>query len=303
MKWWGWVLSLLPIGAGVVILGLAATEIIENPVVYLRSDLVNLSLRGGLAITLIAIGAGLRWAQIQRNHAKEVHNVNMQANNERKRFLSRLDHELKNPLTAIRTGLSNIAYLSTDQDLQEEVSAVNGQVLRISRLVSDLRKLASIENTPIEKTNVDLSVLLEDIVAVVRDQPNYQGQEISLTLPRAPWPLTDVQGDPDLLTLVILNLLDNAVKFSCPEDTIEIRASEDGRDVVIEVADTGPGIPQEEIEHVWEELYRGEQARGVPGSGLGLTLVRAIVDRHGGSVRLQSRPKQGTVFSLRLPIE
>ena len=71
--------------------------------------------------------------------------------------------------------------------------------------------------------------------------------------------------------------------------------------MVIEVADTGPGIPENELHRVWEELYRGEQARGVPGSGLGLPLVRAIIEKHGGNVTLRSRPDQGTVFSVRLP--
>jgi two-component system OmpR family sensor kinase len=111
-----------------------------------------------------------------------------------------------------------------------------------------------------------------------------------------------VNGDPDLLFLAVHNLLTNAFKFTQPGDRIEVRALEDGAAVVIEVADTGPGIPGNEIPHVWEELYRGQGARGIPGSGLGLALVRAIVERHGGQVALRSRQGQGTVFTLRLPI-
>jgi signal transduction histidine kinase len=96
--------------------------------------------------------------------------------------------------------------------------------------------------------------------------------------------------------------MNNAVKFTQPGDTIEIRAFEDGNQVVIEVADTGPGIPEEEISHVWEELYRGTGARGIQGSGLGLALVRAIVSRHEGDITLRSRPGEGTVFTVRLPV-
>jgi len=81
-----------------------------------------------------------------------------------------------------------------------------------------------------------------------------------------------------------------------------MRAFEDGNQVVIEVADTGPGIPEEDVVHVWEELYRGEGARGIQGSGLGLALVRAIVSRHEGDIDLRSRPGEGTVFMLRLPV-
>lgn len=99
------------------------------------------------------------------------------------------------------------------------------------------------------------------------------------------------------------NLLDNALKFSRPGDHAELRASEDGASVVIDVADTGPGIPAEDLPHIWEELYRGQGARAVPDSGLGMALTQAIVQRHGGQVTVRSRAGQGTVFTLRLPIQ
>ena len=104
-----------------------------------------------------------------------------------------------------------------------------------------------------------------------------------------------------MLFLAVYNPLDNALKFTQREDTIELRAAEDDGDIVIEIADTGPGIPEDEIPQVWDELYRGEGARGVPGSGLGLSLVRAIVVRHGGEAAIRSRSGQGTLVTLRLP--
>jgi two-component system OmpR family sensor kinase len=112
-----------------------------------------------------------------------------------------------------------------------------------------------------------------------------------------------VRGDWDLLFLAVYNLLDNAYKFTQPGDTVEVRAFEDGALVVLEIADTGPGIPEAEVPHVWEELYRGQGARGVRGSGLGLALVRAVAERHGGRVTLRSRVGQGTVVTLRLPLQ
>ena len=96
--------------------------------------------------------------------------------------------------------------------------------------------------------------------------------------------------------------MDNAFKFSRPEDTIEIRAYEDGSAVVVEVADTGPGISEDELPHLGEELYRGSAARGIEGSGLGLALVQAIIARHQGTVAIRSRLGQGTVVTLRLPV-
>jgi two-component system OmpR family sensor kinase len=102
--------------------------------------------------------------------------------------------------------------------------------------------------------------------------------------------------------LSMINLINNAVKFSQPGETVEVRAFEDAEMVIVEVADTGLGIPDEELPHVWQELYRGQGARGVPGSGLGLALVRAITDRHRGQVTIRSRVRQGTVVTMKLPV-
>ena len=148
---------------------------------------------------------------------------------------------------------------------------------------------------------VDIATLLKGLLAL-QEEEGFNHRNVTLSIPQAPWPLPQVRGDWDLLFLAIHNLLQNALKFTAPGDTIEIRSFEDGSEVVIEVADTGPGIPEEEVPHVWEELYRGKGARGVVGSGLGLALVRSIVIRHGGNVNLRSRSGQGTVFIIRLPV-
>ncbi len=171
----------------------------------------------------------------------------------------------------------------------------------MSRLSSDLRKLAEIEVRKVERLPVDIPSLLREAFRMAHEQPGAAERILNLSLPQAPWPLPTIQGDADLLLLAVHNLLANSLKFSSPGDTVELRAFEDGQEIVIEVADTGPGIPDDEQPHVWEELYRGRVWSGVPGSGLGLALVRAIVDRHGGSVGLRSRLDQGTVFTMRLP--
>ena len=301
MKWWGWVLALLPAGAGILIAILATNEFTANPTLYLRGNLAALAFLGGVIISGMIIASAQFWIRSQRRQKKEIQEVQKQASEDRRQFLQRLDHELKNPLTAIQAGLTNLTIEPLADHLAEEVSAVQTQVQRISRLVADLRKLAALERAPIETVVVNMANLLTDVVSAVKDQPSTKERQITLILPHAPWPLPDIEGDPDLLLLAIHNLLDNAAKFTTPGDTIEVRAFDDGSDIVIEVADTGAGIPQTEIAQVWEELYRGERARGVPGSGLGLPLVRAIIEKHGGSVELRSRPDQGTVFSVHLP--
>ena len=301
MKWWQWLLSLFPAGGGIFVSFLASNEIINNPILYMRGSLAALVSRVGVTISLFAIALILIWNKKTKRHKNSIQELQKSANEDRRRFLQRLDHELKNPLTAIRAGLTNLSQQPLDEYATNELTAVQAQALRISRLVADLRKLAALEITPLERTTVNMAELLSDVVISLEAQANTENRRLTLITPNAPWPLPEINGDPDLLLLAIHNLLDNAIKFTSPGDTIEIRATDDESGIVIEVADTGPGIPENEIAQVWEELYRGEQARGVGGSGLGLSLVRAIIEKHGGKIAVRSKPDQGTVFSVRLP--
>ena len=301
MKRWKYVLALLPFGTGILTALFAANQWISNPVYYLRGNLAPLALFCGLILSVFALTSLDLWSRNHERQQREIQRVHEQASEERRRFLYRLDHELKNPLTAIQAGLTNLSDEASGDYLCNEVSAVRAQVLRINRLVADLRKLAALETIALEKTVVNTTELLTEVVLVFENEASLGDRNLTLILPNAPRPLPNVEGDPDLLLLTIHNLLDNAIKFTASGDTIEVRASENGNEVVIEVADTGPGIPEEEVELVWEELYRSKQARGVPGSGLGLPLVRAIIEKHGGMVGLRSIPGQGTVFSVRLP--
>ena len=289
------VLLLLLLAAAVLLW----SGVVPDPLLQARIDLGNI-------LFIIGLGAAAGWIAVHlvlnRTTRRTFEAAQAQSADERRRFLRRLDHELKNPLTAMRAGLANLAS-APNQDLRSEVIAsIDAQTLRLSRLAGDLRKLAELEIRPLELTRVDSASLLQEVFDLAESQPGAAGRSLHLTLPQAPWPLPQIQGDRDLLFLALHNLLDNALKFSGDGNTIEMRAHEDGSSIVIEVADTGPGIPAEEIDQVWEELYRGQGARAVPGSGLGLPLVRAIVTRHGGQVSLRSRAGQGTVFTLRLPV-
>jgi two-component system, OmpR family, sensor kinase len=299
MKTWRWLVTLIPalLGFGLAAYFFMIFNLRHEHIVYLRADLGTLSLLCGLGLSGIAaiIFAFLAWSDKIRQR------VNHESAEERRRFLRRLDHELKNPLTAIRAGLANLDESASGGLHQEALSSVESQVLRLSRLSSDLRKLAELEVRLVEHSPVDIPAVLREAFRMAREQPGAVDRHLNLSIPQAPWPLPSVRGDPDLLLLAVHNLLENALKFSRPGDTLELRAFETGQEIVIEVADTGPGIPDEEQPHVWEELFRGEAGRGVPGSGLGLALVRAIVERHHGRVGLRSRLGHGTVFTLYLP--
>ena len=299
MKRWQWFFAFVPalIGIGLAVFFFVTYDPSHDHIVYLRADLGSLALVFGLLVSavLAVVFVLLEWSGQYRRQ------VNNAASEDRRRFLRRLDHELKNPLTAIRAGLANLTESPTQEARHEAQASVEAQTLRLSRLSADLRKLADLEVRLVEHSPVDISALLREAFSLAQDQPGAAERHLTLSLPQAPWPLPNVRGDPDLLLLAVHNLLENAMKFTRPGDTVELRASEDGANVVVEVADTGPGIPDEEQPHVWEELYRGEAGRGIPGSGLGLALVQLIAERHNGRVNLRSRLGQGTVFTLRLP--
>ena len=295
----GWLFLLLPALMGLLLKIVFERGWLENSIAYLRIDLGTLALLLGILLTvlLFIIWSIFLWQEQQYN--QDFLEYQKSAAEERRQFLRRLDHELKNPLTAIQAGLANLDEGGDAPALQ----SIRTQTQRLSRLVADLRKLAELETRKIELAPVDLAAVIEEAVAIVSEEPESSDRSISLNLPQAPWPLPKVQGDEDLLLLALLNLLNNAVKFSSPGDRVEVRAFEDSEMVIVEIADTGPGIPEAELPFVWQELYRGRGARGVQGSGLGLALVRAITDRHGGQVSIRSRVNQGSVVTMKLPAE
>jgi two-component system, OmpR family, sensor kinase len=290
-------LPLIPLSLGLVLAVLWQARLWPNPILFLRADTGTLFLLLGLIASAIwGMGFAL-WAGSRRRGEQALAQLRSDQADIRLRFIRRLDHELKNPLTAIRAGLANL-----DGRDSPALSSVRTQVDRLARLTADLRKLADLETHPVEQEPVDLGQLLNELLALVQERPEASTCQIRLNIPRAPWPLPTIAGDRDLILLALHNLVDNALKFSCSGNTIEIHAFEDGPSVAVEVADTGPGICEDELPHLGEELYRGSATSGVEGSGLGLALVRAIVARHRGAMTIRSRLGQGTVVTLRFPI-
>ena len=222
---------------------------------------------------------------------------------ERRRFIRRLDHEIKNPLTGLQAALVNIHEATLPADRQRAGENARLAVERLKLLLADLRKLAELEERPVERLAVDIPTLLEEVTEAVQSLPSAQDRKVNLMIARVPWPFPPVVGDRDLLSLVFYNLIENAVKFTSKADSVEVRALEDGKAILVEVADSGPGIPPVELNKIFEELYRGVNARGVEGSGLGLALARRIVALHGGQIEVRSRQDdpRGTVFTVRLP--
>lgn len=222
----------------------------------------------------------------------------------RRSFLRRLDHEIKNPLTGLRAALVNMQETQAADERQHAVENAGRAVARLTRLLGDLRKLSDLGERPIEHTRVDVPDLLQDTVDAAHMLPAFEGREVNLFIPKVPSPFPSITGDRDLLVLAIYNLIENALKFTCTDDSVEVRALEDGQFVVIEVADSGVGIPPEDVSKIFEELYRGSNTRSTEGSGLGLALVKHIIALHNGQVGVRSSQAEprGTVFTIRLPV-
>ena len=253
-----------------------------------------LFLSGGLVSAAVFLA---QWA-----HGRGYGRAFRQAQENRRSFIRRLDHELKNPLTGLRAALANLSESATPEEREKASVNARRDVERLQRLLADLRKVSDLDEIPLETLPVQVPELLEEIIEAVGGLPVYHGRSLSLLIANVP-PLPPVIGDRDLLGLAFYNLIDNALKFSGPGNAVQVRAREDGRSVVVEVADGGPGLPAEDLPHIFEELYRGTNARGIPGSGLGLALAARIVNLHAGSLKVSSRQgeRQGTVFSMILP--
>jgi two-component system, OmpR family, sensor histidine kinase MprB len=212
-----------------------------------------------------------------------------------RRLVADAGHELRTPLTSLRTNLELLAQadrrggLSPEQR-QEIFADATAQVEELSTLVGDLVELARDE--PVEHTvePVDFA----DVVARAVDRVRRRGLGLTFDVSLDPW---WVMGERQILERAVTNLLDNAAKWSPAHGTVWIGL----HDGVLEVADEGLGINEAEMPMIFERFYRSEDARTMPGSGLGLSIVKQAVDRHGGWVMVANREPHGARFTMALP--
>ena len=286
-------LALLPAGAATItalVLAVAGVDPWISVAGPLASPVVVTGVVASLALVIGTVTRGRRAAALvaAETRARDAERT------ARRRFLARLDHELKNPVTAIRSALSSMA--PDDPGVQ----VATAQAARVSALVGDLNKLADLETRTLERAPVDLEQVARDAVEAADVEPG--ARSFAIDFPTVPWPVPAVLGDADLLVVAVYNLVANAVKYSDRGASILLRASEADGWVTLEFSDTGWGIAPADLAGVWDELARGGNARGVDGSGLGLSIVRVIAERHGGSATIQSEPGRGTRVALRLPV-
>lgn len=204
-------------------------------------------------------------------------------------------HELRTPLTSLRTNLDLLAQAGTSGQLSDEsrrelLDDVRAQIAEMTTLIGDLIELAREEPVSPTVEPVDLAQIVTDAVGRVR----LRAPSVRFEVQTQSW---WVNGETPALERAIINLLDNAAKWSPEGGTVTV----DLREGTLMVADEGPGIAEADLPHVFERFYRSAESRAMPGSGLGLSIVRSIVERHGGTVRAGNGPRGGAALWVSVP--
>ena len=221
-------------------------------------------------------------------------------------LLSSVSHDLRTPLSSIKAAASSL--LQEDVQWDEEARrsfalAIEHEADRLNRLVGNLLDMSRIEGGALkpEKEWYPVDELIHDVLDHM--QPVLQGRTVQTHLPDD---LPPVELDYLQMDQVLTNLIENAVRYTPPESPIEVSAQIDGEQMVISVADRGPGIPQADKERIFDKFYRvlatQRNAVSVPGSGLGLAVSKGLVEAHGGHIWVEDRPGGGSIFRFTLPV-
>ena len=220
----------------------------------------------------------------------------------RRDFVANVSHELRTPLTTIKSYVEALAEDPDPDTRHHFLDVVAEQTERMIRLTQDLLLLSGLEKGGRSFNPRPVSVQDWLHAAVERFQLQAKAQGVDLSLQSAHHPA--VIGDRDMLDRVLDNLLSNALKYTAYGGSVELRSHVEKDVVVVEVADTGTGIPAEDMPHVFERFYRVDKGRSRKkgGSGLGLALARELTERHGGTVTIASQLDKGTTVTLRLPV-
>ncbi len=217
-----------------------------------------------------------------------------------RRFAADAAHELRSPLSTLRMQFGVLRHPEslTPAERQQTLSDMEAVLDGMVQTVESLLLLAQ-EPTPATWQDVRLADLVRTVLADVR--PLAQSKGVALEADLAPEVV--VRGEPRWLAVVVRNLLENAVRYNSAGGQVHVRLAAQGGQAVLQVSDTGWGIPEEEQPFIFQRFFRGEQARRVEGNGLGLALVEALVRHHGGRVSVQSTVGKGSVFTVSLPLQ
>ena len=216
-------------------------------------------------------------------------------------FVANVSHELKTPVGAISVLAETLEGETADENLTRLARRMVLEAERMARTIDDLLELSRIEmGGTIETQPVDAVEVATEAIERVQHLAARSGIEVALVTGSAP---AVVQGDRGRIVSAVVNLVENAVKYSGAGSRVSVRVVNDLDGVVFEVEDAGIGIPPDAVDRIFERFYRVDRARSrdTGGTGLGLSIVRNIASSHGGDVRVESREGEGSTFRLRIP--
>jgi len=227
----------------------------------------------------------------------------------RRDFVANVSHELRTPLTSIHGYAETLA----EDDLEDKetvyrfLSIIENESARMTRLINDLLDLEKLESgeASFSKEDVELGEVVKYVMRIVEPLANEKDVSVNVDMEEGIF----VEGDFDRLVQLLLNLIDNAVKYTFAKEhgprEIWLRAFAQNNYAMIEVEDTGVGIPEDSLKHIFERFYRVDKARSrkMGGTGLGLAITRFIIEKHGGTISLESEYGTGTIIKVKLPLK
>ncbi len=220
-------------------------------------------------------------------------------------FITNVSHELRTPLTSIKMAAESLQMgaIANEKFKERFLSNIQRDADRLTRLVNELLVLANVQDakTALHLASFGLDELLDDVASAMT--PHARVNDIALESQFAP-NLPIINADRDRLRQVLVNLIDNAIKCNRPNGIVTLAAESDATQVTLKVTDTGIGIPSIDLPRIFDRFFRVDKARSrvTGGTGLGLSLVKDIIEAHGGDIRVESTVNVGTTFTIELPI-
>ncbi|HBH61715.1 MAG TPA: histidine kinase [Nitrospiraceae bacterium] len=219
-----------------------------------------------------------------------------------KRLVADASHELKTPLSVIKAQCDVLLQRErTKEEYAGALSKIKGTSDTMKKLIDDMLSLTRLDSGSLSASgfaDVSLGECINRAVKFTEFMAEAKQIQINKNISKDIW----IKGDQNALTEIFLNIIENAIKYSPAENSIEITLTPDAREATVEITDHGAGITQEDMERVFDRFYRGTAARTLPGTGLGLSIAKAIAEAHGGRILARSEPGKGSSFFITLPL-
>jgi two-component system, OmpR family, sensor kinase len=283
-------------------IALVVSRVITKPIATLTRSIQRMG-HGDLSVRVPVKGSG------ELRKLAETFNVMSEKlellDKSRNQFVSNASHELKTPLATMKILLENIIY---QPDMEKEVrteflSDVNREINRLNLIISDLLTLVSMDSKSmrLNREMFKFANVVRDVAHRLALMTEKRRQELKLQISDN----CEMFADCAKLTQVVYNILENAIKYTPEGGQIRVRLIRSGRNAILSITDNGPGIPKDDLPHIFDRFYRVDKARSreTGGTGLGLSIVNQLVLMHGGTVSVQSEEGKGSTFTVELPIQ